>query len=71
VVEDKKRSRNSRKQPKADDCWLNKPIPTYNTFEGLEEVPENENNNTREVKPFSIFIPKNSKPSSATAERNH
>jgi len=66
MVGDKKRSRNSsdqimtQKQPKADDCWQEIPIPTYNTFKELEEMPEDVNNNTEPVrgKPFPIFISK-------------
>jgi len=70
VERTKKRSRNSpnqitiRKQPKADDCWQEKTIPTYNTFEGLKGS-QDVNNNTRpvrEVKPLPIFISKISDP---------
>jgi len=61
-----RRGRNSpdlttiRKQSKAN-CWQEKPIPTYNSFEGLEKVSEDANNSTesvREAKPPPIFISK-------------
>jgi len=73
VVKGKKRGRNSpdlimiRKQSKAEDCWQEKPITTYNTFEELEEVSEDANNSTepvREAKPPPIFISKVSDPPS-------
>jgi len=72
MVRVKKRDRNSpdlttiRKQSKTD-CWQEKPIATYNTFEELEEVSENANNSTesvREAKPPPIFISKLNDPSS-------
>jgi len=49
-------------------------IPIYNTFEKLEEMSENENNNKsveREIKSPAIFISKINNLFSATAERNH
>jgi len=73
VVGGKKRSQNSpdqitiRKQPKADNCWQEKPILTYNIFEGLEEEPGNINNNiipVREAKHHPNFISEFSDPSS-------
>jgi len=54
----------TRKQLKIDYCWQEKPIPIYNTFEGLEE-PEDVNNNiepVREAKSPPIFISKVSDP---------
>jgi len=49
----------NRKQSKAVDCCQENPLPTRNTFEGLEEVSENANISTepaREAKPPPIFI---------------
>jgi len=48
---DKKRNQNSpkiimpHKQPKKNGHQLSKPVPTKNSFEGLKEVLDNENNN--------------------------
>jgi len=39
-----------RKQPKADDYWLDKLM--YTIFEELEETPESVNNDKRDVKSF-------------------
>jgi len=72
VLRGKKRGRNSpdlttiRRQSKVN-CWQEKPIPTYNNFEGLEEVSEDANNSTesaRKAKPPPIFISKLNDPSS-------
>jgi len=67
-----KRGRNSpdlttiRKQSKTN-YWQVKPISTYNTFEGLEDVSDDTNNSiesVREAKPPSIFISKLNDPPS-------
>jgi len=56
VVKGKKKGRNSpdliinRKQSKAVDSCQEDPLPTHNTFEGLEEVSEDANNSTESTK---------------------
>jgi len=57
----------TRKQSKAVDCCQADPLPTHNTFEGLEEVSEDANISTepvREATPPPIFISKLNDPSS-------